>query len=125
MKQTHIILTLSILFSFVVFDNIALCWDNKITHMQLSEYAADNSVLDKSQGDYLRNLGFVGSLAARVKWGEEKSIKKWLTEGARLEDAGGKIDALTGKARFNNHFHNPLKPWDEAGQISQGLARPW
>lgn len=114
MKKMHVSIILFILFGFV-FNDIALSWDNKITHMQLSEYAADNSVLDKNKGNYLKNLGFDNALDTGFKWGIKKSIKIWLKEGAQLEDAGSDLDALTGRARYVNHFHDPTKEWNSAG----------
>lgn len=114
MKKTHISLTLFILFGFV-FNNIALSWDDSVTHKDLSEYAAGSSVLDKNKGDYLRNIGFVDALDTQVKWGEEKSIKKWLAEGANLEDKSSFGFPILGTTRSFNHFHNPLKPWSQAG----------
>jgi hypothetical protein len=114
MKKSFVGLTLFILLGFAL-NNTALCWDNETTHMQLSEYAVDNSILDKDSGDYLRNLGFIDALGTRVKWGEDKSIKKWFQDGAKLEDSYIFSDLLNNHSRFNNHFHNPLKPWEQAG----------
>lgn len=36
-------------------------------------------------------------------------------DGARAEDAGTGLQGAAGTARYGNHFHNPIKPWDEAG----------
>lgn len=114
MKKTYISLLLFILVGFV-FNRIALSWNDDTTHMQLSEFAADNSVLSKGKGDYLKNLGFVDGLTTNLKWGTEKTVKKWLAEGALLEDAGAYWQAGFNYARYNNHFHNPLQPWSSAG----------
>jgi Tol biopolymer transport system component len=114
MKKTHISLTVFILFGFV-FNSIALSWDDDVTHKDLSEYAAGSSVLDKNKGDYLKNFGFVDALDTQVKWGEEKSIKKWLQEGAYREDKQDLLFPLSGTSRSLNHFHNPLKDWSQAG----------
>ena len=116
-KKKLISLTLTILFG-VVCNNIALSWDDKVTHKDLSEYAAENSVLDKNKGDYLKNLGFVEELKAEFRLsGSKQSVTKWLREGAMLEDSSGPLSVgyINGKGRSFNHFHNPLKPWDEAG----------
>ncbi len=123
MKKTHISLTLSIIF-VLVFNNIALSWTGE-THANLSKYAAENSVLSKNKDDYLKNLGFVDALDTSVKWGEEKSITKWLAKGADLEDASRSSEILANHARFNNHFHNPLKPWDQAGLNDTFLLRTY
>ncbi len=115
MKKTYISLILFILFGFV-FNNIALSWDNKTTHMQLSKYAAENSVMDKNKGDYLKKLGFEGGLTEEFKInGVKKIVSDWIAEGANLEDAGNALNMLVNYGRSTNHFHNPLKPWSEAG----------
>ena len=119
MKKTHISLILFILFGFV-FNNIALSWDDKVTHKDLSEYAAENSVLDISKGNYMKNLGFQDGLDEKFTWNNVTyQIRKWLREGAEFEDQSGKysVGYLDGKARAFNHFHNPLKqaPWSDAG----------
>jgi len=72
-------------------------------------------VLSKTKGDFSKNLGFCQGIKEPLKWNINRPALDWLREGAELEDAGSKWDAITGKARFNNHFHNPLKPWTEAG----------
>ena len=107
MKKT-IFFSAIILFMFPdFFVNNVLSWDNEKTHRDISEYAADFSALDKTGGDFLRNLGFKEGLAENLKWSStEKTAMKWLSEGAYLED-----DA----PRWLNHFHNPLKPWSDAG----------
>lgn len=42
---------------------------------------------------------------------------EWLREGATLEDSSGplSIGYIDSKGRSFNHFHDPLKPWDQAG----------
>ena len=42
--------------------------------------------------------------------GVGRSIEDWLGEGGERED-----DGLLINGRFHNHFHNPLRPWAEAG----------
>lgn len=105
----------TIFISFVFYQNVS-AWDNDVTHKDLSRFASENSVLDKNKGDYLKKLGFEGGLKEEFKWnGVTKIVSDWFTEGAFLEDAGSNWDILTNKGRFNNHFHNPLKSWSEAG----------
>ena len=101
---------------FIYFpEGAVLAWDDKVTHRDLSEYAAKNSIISE-RPDSLEKLGFNGGIDNILTWkGKNWTIIKWLQEGAELEDAGSKWDAVTGKARFNNHFHNPLKPWSQAG----------
>jgi len=120
MKKTHI--SLIILLLVFVSNNIALSWDNGTTHMQLSEYAAESSVLDKNKGDYLKNIGFDDALDTRFKWSIERSVKKWLANGAELEDAGNYLDGIRGTARYSNHFHDPTKEWNNAGLTNLQFA---
>lgn len=66
-----------------IFCHDVFSWDNERTHKDLSEYAAENSVLDKSKGDYLKNLGFNNALDEYFLWGQIKyNIRDCLREGA-------------------------------------------
>ncbi|MBI4688570.1 MAG: hypothetical protein HY756_12495 [Nitrospirae bacterium] len=114
MKKMHISLTLFILFGFVL-NNIALSWDDKVTHKDLSQFAAENSVLSKTKGDYLKNLGFERGVKEPLKWNATKTILDWLREGAELEDKQAPYFPILGTTRSYNHFHNPLKLWTQAG----------
>ena len=115
MKKTHISLTLFILFG-LVFNNIALSWDDKVTHKDLSTFAAENSVLSQAQGDYLITLGFNKGLDEPLTWnGISHNIRLWFQEGAQLEDKSSTLFPILGTTRSLNHFHNPLKPWSQAG----------
>ena len=89
---------------------------NEVTHKYFTEYAAEVSVLGAPNNNYLETLGFTGGMDEKFSWDNKRqSISLWFQDGAFFEDAGTKWDAVIGKARFNNHFHNPLKPWDSAG----------
>lgn len=100
----------------LVFSTNGFSWDNEVTHKDLSKFAAENSVLDVSKGNYMKNLGYNFGLSEKFTWGNKtQSVLLWLREGAFLEDAGSNLDVVAGKARFNNHFHNPLKLWEAAG----------
>jgi len=113
MKKTLYILVFIFYLGFL--ENV-LAWDNEKTHRDISGFAGNNSVLSIGKGDYLKTLGFTEGLNQRFKWGNaEKTAKEWLQDGAFLEDEGSYWDAVTGKARYTNHFHNPLKPWSAAG----------
>ncbi len=105
-----IILVLVVHFFFVW--TILEAWDNERTHRDLSELAARKSTLGAQ--DYLRNIGFSKGLDERISG---KEVFVWLREGAFLEDAGTWWNAIGvgGTARYMNHFHNPLKPWAQAG----------
>jgi len=124
MNKRYIGLTLLILFNYFVFLDEASSWDDKTTHKHLSKYAADISRLDRNQGDYLTNIGFATALNTRIKWEVEKSVKDWLANGAEVEDASsfGFPFWPGSTTRSLNHFHNPLKPWDQAGLDDYFLA---
>lgn len=114
-KVIFISATLFILVNFI-FDNDTLAWDDKVTHRDLSEFAAENSVISKGKGDYLKNLGFEKGLDEIFKWGgTEQKLRKWLQDGAELEDAQDPLFPVYGTTRSFNHFHNPLTPWNQAG----------
>jgi hypothetical protein len=107
--------TLSILF-IIIFSIDVLSWDNGATHRDLSESAAKKSVLSDTKGDYLGTLGFTEGLSEYLRWGaSEKTVGKWLAEGADLEDKSDWSFPVLGTTRSVNHFHNPLKPWSQAG----------
>ncbi len=96
--------------------NNALSWDDKVTHKDLSEFAAENSLLDIDRGNYLKHLGLNKGLDEELKWNETKlPIKKWVAKGAELEDKSSPLFPVSGTGRSLNHFHNPLKPWAQAG----------
>lgn len=111
-KLTCIFLYFFISFLFAI--QSAYPWDNDITHMDLSRFAADFSVLrscidkDDMNCSYLKNIGLANDLGEYFQWGKyEKDAKKWIEEGAKYEDKP--------TLRSFNHFHNPLKPWNQAG----------
>jgi hypothetical protein len=91
-----------------IYGGVALAWNDEITHKDISEYAAEVSVLGKTSGDYLKNLGFTSGIDENLSWGNRTQlIRLWIRDGAFYEDAGN---------RSYNHFHNPLlQPWPTAG----------
>jgi hypothetical protein len=108
-----VIFVLSVLSLYT--DNV-YSWEEKITHRDISEIAAKNSILESSKGDYLKNLGYNGGLTEKFIWNNKsQSILLWLSDGSELEDAGTKLETVQNKSRSNNHFHNPMKPWESAG----------
>jgi hypothetical protein len=84
---------------YIYFSMLLLCsnvyaWENKVTHRDISNAAAKLSLTDEQRNsEYELN-------------GEKKPLLDWVKDGAELEDAGSNF-ALS-KARFKNHFHNPL-----------------
>jgi hypothetical protein len=94
----------------------SFAWEENVTHKDLSDISAGYSVLSKSNGDYLKNLGFNKEMLEELTWNSnKKTIKDWITEGSKLEDEGTYWEMITNVGRSNNHFHNPLKPWASAG----------
>lgn len=97
-----------------LFCSLAWSWDNERTHKDLSEISSNKSILGTTK--YLINIGLDKGLLHPLNTSKKnQTIYRWLQEGADLEDAGNPVQAVMGQARFNNHFHNPLKPWDQAG----------
>ncbi|MFA5352806.1 MAG: hypothetical protein WC291_01120 [Thermodesulfovibrionales bacterium] len=114
----YLSLTLFVALTSIICHN-AFPWDNEVTHRDLSGFAADFSVLSLSKGNYLSKIGFKEGLSEFLKWGSsERTVKKWLHEGAYREDEGNLWEMKFNTARFNNHFHNPLRAavnWNIAG----------
>lgn len=102
------------IFVIAVSPALTLAWDNERTHIDLSQTAAINSKIGTS--NYLKTIGLEETLEQKIKFNDKlKTLAEWLQEGSDLEDAGNNWHAIIGQARFNNHFYNPLKPWNEAG----------
>jgi hypothetical protein len=79
----------------------------KDTHYSLNGTIVNQSVLDR----YLQsNLGFSKGIKEVIKG---KRVEVWFQEGGPSED-----EPLVLRAR--NHFHNPLKPWDQSGLTDFG-----
>ena len=114
-KSSAIIaVSISILLNFTLSKN-ASSWPER-THQDLSGLAAKNCVLDKNKGDYLQHLGFEFGLDESFKWNEiKKTLTEWIEEGANLEDKSDPLFPAFGTTRSVNHFHNPRKPWTQAG----------
>jgi len=114
---------------FHAFASTSLAWKtNKAnprelgTHEALSRYAAAFFSNLKTCTDSnincgeLSKLGFDEGLDELLKWGKVKPAWQWLIIGADKEDAGQVwYNLATNTSRFNNHFHNPLKNWENAG----------
>jgi hypothetical protein len=116
MTNKVVVYIISFLLFALIFCQNVYSWDNEVTHRDLSGYAAEISVLEKNEGDYLKNLGFENALDEYFLSGQIRNkVREWLREGAFLEDEASSSDTVTGRARYNNHFHNPLKPWSAAG----------
>lgn len=82
---------------------------NTSTHELINAAAGDTQTLD---GYLINTLGLPGGRRTELTGsdGTPRDVLEWLRIGGEREDDGW---ALNG--RFLNHFHNPLKPWSEAG----------
>jgi len=109
---------------FTVNCNSLLAYDGKV-HKRINEEAASPS--NSSLHDILMNkLGIAKGIEEKLKKGnEEKSILKWIAFGGAAEDYGkgkeGDKWYNIPSTRGYNHFHDPLKDWDEAGFNKPGL----
>jgi hypothetical protein len=75
---------------------------NEVTHKIINVRAAQGSQLDQ----VLKTLGFAEGLANHLGG---LRADEWIGSGGELEDAPF--------CRSARHFHDPLKPWDQAGLI--------
>jgi hypothetical protein len=80
------------------------------THQILNERAVRSTSLD----DYLRsNLDITNGITQNFrKGGVIESVLQWIIDGGAFEDQGNYLHT---SGRYYNHFHNPLKPWKQAG----------
>src|SRR3989304_1517798 len=102
------------------------------SHKAINEYIAQKTVSGFSLSAYLiNNLGFKGGSDEVLKGinaegrDVEQKVLWWLGYGGVQEDRPGEWeDFVLGPTRSVNHFHNPLKPWGEAGlsDISSGMS---
>jgi len=99
-------------FVLTILDTVNVwAWNAQQTHQDLSEKAADHSILSQVKGNYLKNLGFTKNLEEPfILDGQSETVKAWIRLGALEEDAG---NIFTGY--YYNHFHNPLRAWGQAG----------
>ncbi|MBI4654075.1 MAG: hypothetical protein HY752_03680 [Nitrospirae bacterium] len=131
-RVISLITLITLLFIFIwISQSVALKED---THKAINEKVAKGIVNSFSLNDYLiNNLGFkkgyeeilngVTAEGINVK----KQIFQWLGYGGEQEDRpGSNTDYITGKpSRSVNHFHNPLKSWDEAGLNDTFLGKSY
>lgn len=112
-KKTQVIMLLTT--AVLVYNPLYICaWNADKTHNDVSEIAAEKSVISGTFGDYLKRLGFNKSTEEEFKLGSEtRSVKKWIRQGSIDEDSGSAFNG-----RFYNHFHDPTKAWDVAGLTS-------
>lgn len=93
---------ITIIFLGFIFVPWAIAYDNKKVHPTINEVAVTKSNLDSV---LKQQLGIQEGID-KILIGN-KTIKEWIMEGGKLED-----EPL---CRTKFHFHDPLKPFDEAG----------
>jgi hypothetical protein len=99
----------------VNYNKSAFSWDNNVTHIIISKYALNSSILGANDSTYLQILGFSRGTEEFLTWNNSRrQLQDWLAEGTKNED---------GNLRELNHFFNPLMPWSEAGLWS--ASRLW
>lgn len=80
---------------------ISIAYDTYSVHPLINE----NALLQTKVDSYLKNqLGLRKGITEIL---QQHEIKEWLRKGAEQEDVPF--------YRANNHFHDPLQPWDQAG----------
>lgn len=104
--------TFLIPFTILVQCHLLWAYDGDV-HYKINESAVQFSQLDS----VLKvQLGVAeGKNTELTKAEETKQIIAWIAYGGEAEDFGwyGKYDIP--RSRAFNHFHDPLKPWNEAG----------
>ena len=90
-------------------------FDDVDTHPRITNKAIENTNLDKY---LIQNLGLKDGLKTKLPSGGKDSIVDWLKKGSTDEDSP--------ICRASNHFHNPLKSWEQAGVSDQpSLISDW
>ena len=118
------------LFLLALLISVSILWISngfsleKVTHEYLNQTIAQRTINGFSLDSYLKNtLGFtLGAQEPLSAYSEVKKIElqqviwRWVGEGGIKEDEPEGIPRqIVGRARNQNHFHNPLEPWDQAG----------
>ncbi len=93
---------------------IAHSYDNKLTHRTLTKSAFYSSLLEDNRQYLIKTFGdtFTADLISGtpITSINGKTIHELFQDGSDFEDGGPD----TNDCRASNHFHNPLKPWDQA-----------
>ncbi|MBU0729148.1 MAG: hypothetical protein KKA70_05350 [Proteobacteria bacterium] len=105
MKYKHFVVLL-VVYYFVY--SSCYAYDDEKVHPEININAANQSILKTT--NLLNMIGFTYGLDTYiVKDNVKLTIERWIGRGGTDEDG-----AIYG-FRYLRHFHNPLKPWDEAG----------
>jgi len=109
------------------------CWDDEVTHKSLTEHASKFSIINTSNGSFLKNIGLTDGLNEILlledKTCDDKSgqtvcnVLAWLRYGAEKEDEGKYLPYEDITLRYLNHFHNPLcdDPSCDFGGLDDGI----
>lgn len=84
-----------------------LSYDSEVVHPNVNQAAVYKSNLDLFMK---RQLGFMGGIRTKI---DDEEALMWFREGGKIEDNA---------PNWLNHFHDPLKPWDNAGLDLPGLV---
>lgn len=87
---------------FAVITSTCYGFDDEVTHRDITQKSIDISVMS-GLNDSLKNIGLANGTETIIN---SSPVWKWLKEGSKLEDSP--------TCRASNHFHNPLKPWDQS-----------
>ena len=90
-------------------------YDNKITHRALTEASFRASIIGK-QTKYLIDIIGEGYFNNSVVVVNSETISYWFQDGADFED---ELPEDEKSCRAANHFHNPIKGWQD------GMILPW
>jgi hypothetical protein len=102
-----VVLLLGIMASMLGVAEISWAWNDKETHPSISASAIESSVLNLEE--YVRDkFGFKEGL---FSLSGSASLRAHLRNGSELEDAKEPPNDY----RAKNHFHDPTKPFDQAG----------
>ena len=117
MNRKIFILRLISFIIFILFSN-SDAYDNKTTHRDITKTAA--LPLQSNLDTYLkRNLGIPAGIDEKIRG---KKIIDWFADGSEYEDDDNADSfSLLPQCRAVNHFHDPLKSWDQSYMTDQ----PW
>jgi hypothetical protein len=105
-----IFITILIIWICIIYKNVS-AYDDQVTHRKITEKAIGFSNIENY---IIRVLGLSRGLITTFPDTSDNSIKYWLMEGSKLEDQP--------LSRAANHFHNPLKPWNESYVTDSALV---
>jgi len=107
---------ITVLSSIMIFlHGSALAYDDENSHPKISIAAIKNS---RTENFLINRLNLKRGLETTVPDSSDRTIQYYLEKGSELEDSP--------PCRQSNHFHNPLKPWDQSYMSDEpGLVAWW